>query len=106
MDNDIQPDINREAIFRQVLLLNAKITAFVFGLLCGATIFIATNWLVLKGGDPVGPHLGLLNQFFPGYRVTFVGSIIGFLYGFFVGYVSGALMGRVYNKIVSYRIGK
>ena len=28
--------------------------------------------------DTVGPHLGLLNHYFPGYEVTVLGSFIGF----------------------------
>ena len=41
-------------------------------------LFIATNWLVIKGGERVGPHLQLLSQYFIGYRVTFLGSFIDF----------------------------
>jgi ABC-type dipeptide/oligopeptide/nickel transport system permease subunit len=73
-------------------------------------IFIATNWLVIKGGQVtpegayvVGPHLQLLSQFFIGYRVSFLGSLIGFAYGFAVGTLGGALVGWIYNKIVDLR---
>jgi len=67
------------------------------GLLAGLIIFVATNWLVLKGGAVVGPHLALLGQFFPGYRVTFVGSVIGFLYAFVVGFAVGYFVATTYN---------
>ncbi|MCK5204417.1 MAG: hypothetical protein KAR15_11120 [Desulfobacterales bacterium] len=67
-------------------------------------IFIATNWLVIKGGDPVGPNLQLLSQYFIGYRVSFFGSIIGFVYGFVVGTLCGALIGWVYNKIAGFKV--
>ncbi|MGH9959169.1 MAG: hypothetical protein ACREBC_18910, partial [Pyrinomonadaceae bacterium] len=63
--------------------------------------FVATNWLVLKGGDPVGPHLALLGQFFIGYRVTFVGSLIGFVYGFLSGFTLGYVIATLYNWIVT-----
>jgi hypothetical protein len=52
----------------------------------------------LKGGPNVGAHLSLLSVFFPGYRVTFFGSIIGFCYAFAVGFISGVILGAVYNK--------
>lgn len=89
-----------EKLFSGVLRFNAKALGLVLGLLCGLAIFIATNWLVIKGGNQVGPHLGLLSQYFIGYRVSFLGSIIGFFYGFAVGTLSGAFMGWLYNKIV------
>jgi ABC-type dipeptide/oligopeptide/nickel transport system permease subunit len=63
---------------------------------------VLTNQSTL-GGDPVGPHLGLLGQFFIGYRVSFLGSIIGFAYGFALGTLSGSLIGWIYNKIVVFR---
>ena len=92
-----------EKLFGGILWLNAKALGLVLGLLFGLAIFIATNWLVLKGGHPVGPHLKLLSQYFIGYRVSFFGSIIGFGYGFAVGTLSGALIGWIYNKIASFR---
>lgn len=85
---------------RAVILLNAKLLGFVLGFLLGAGLFLMTVFLVLKGGPHVGEHLSLLSNFFPGYRVTFLGSIIGFFYGFVVGFVAGAVLGAVYNKIV------
>jgi hypothetical protein len=92
-----------ERLFRGVLWLNAKIMGLALGLLFGLIIFIATNWLILKGGNPVGPHLQLLSQYFLGYRVSFVGSLIGFAYGFAMGTLSGALLAWIYNKIVAFR---
>jgi hypothetical protein len=88
-----------EMMEKAVARLNAKLMGLVLGFLFGIGLFIATNFLVLKGGENVGAHLGLLSQFFPGYRVTFLGSIIGFLYAFVVGFGIGAALGFVYNKI-------
>ncbi len=93
----------QERLFKGTLLLNAKAFGLVLGLLLGLIIFIATNWLVLKGGEQVGPHLQLLSQYFIGYRVTFVGSLIGLAYGFALGTLSGAFIGWVYNKIANLR---
>lgn len=75
----------------------------IFDLVYGLLIFVSTNWLVIKGGHPIGPHLGLLSQYFIGYRVSFWGSCIGFAYGFALGTLSGALIGWIYNKIVKLR---
>jgi hypothetical protein len=94
--NDTQDQILKRA----VLQLNGHILGFVIGTIAALTIFAATNWLVFKGGEVVGPHLSLLNQFFIGYSVTFFGSFIGAIYGFIVGYVSGLLIGWVYNAVI------
>jgi hypothetical protein len=107
------PDIvgkNEEKLFKGIIRLNIKFLGLVLGILFGLAVFIATNWLVIKGGhiNPegeyvVGPHLRLLSQFFIGYRVSFWGSIIGFFYGFAIGTISGSVLGFIYNKIVDFR---
>jgi len=90
-------------VLTRLLRLNAVVQGLVLGMVGGLGVFIATNWLVLKGGEVVGPNLALLGQFFIGYRVTFVGSLIGFAYalvgGFFVGYG----VARTYNWVVDLR---
>ena len=99
-----------DLLFTTLLRLNSQVIGLGFGLLLGLAIFIATNWLILKGGHTtpsgeyvVGPNLQLLSQFFIGYKVSFMGSLIGFAYGFAVGTLSGAVFGWVYNKIVEWR---
>ncbi len=101
---------NEEKLLRGILRLNAKILGLVLGILMGLIIFIGTNWLLIKGGDMtpdgkyvVGPHLQLLSQFFIGYRVSFLGSIIGFLYGFALGTFCGSAIGWIYNKMADLR---
>jgi hypothetical protein len=92
-----------EIVLTRVVRINASLQGIVAGLITGLSIFIATNWLLLKGGDVVGPHLSLLGQFFIGYRVSFVGSLIGFAYGFVAGFVVGYLVARMYNWIAGLR---
>ena len=95
-----------EVILTQLLRLNATAQGVALGLVAGLAIFIATNWLVLKGGEVVGPHLALLGQFFIGYRVTFVGSLIGFAYAFACGFTGGYGTARIYNWVVDRREGR
>jgi hypothetical protein len=83
-----------------ILRLNGRAWGMAAGLLLGGGLFVATNILVLEGGEHVGTHLRLLRVFFPGYSVTFVGSIIGFIYAFVLGYAVGRLVGSVYNRLV------
>jgi hypothetical protein len=89
----------------RILRLDATLTGLTTGLVAGLGVFVATNWLVVKGGPPVGPHLALLAQFFPGYRVTFVGSLVGFAWAFGCGFVAGYLVSRVYNRLALRREG-
>lgn len=88
-----------ELLQRAVIKLNAKLLGIVLGTLMGFGLFLATILLVLKGGPNVGLHLSLLSNYFPGYQVTYLGSLVGFFYGFLVGFVIGGVFGAVYNKV-------
>jgi hypothetical protein len=100
MGNPGRNDTEEKLFKKAVLRLNGHVLGFVIGFTSALIIFVATNWLVYKGGDVVGPHLGLLGQFFLGYSVTFLGSFVGAAYGFITGYLSGLVIGWVYNAVV------
>ena len=89
------------AVAVRVLRLEALAQGVGYGLVVGLGVFVATNWLVLKGGSTVGPHLKLLSQFFIGYKVTFIGSLIGFAYGFACGFAAGYLVSIIYNRVAA-----
>jgi hypothetical protein len=86
---------------RAVVKLNERAWGAAGALVAGLGLFFATNILVLRGGENVGAHLGLLRNYFPGYRVTFFGSLIGFVYAFVLGYVIGRMIGWMYNRMVA-----
>jgi hypothetical protein len=92
-----------KALRVRVLHLEAAVQGVAWGLVAGLVLFLATNWLVLKGGRVVGPHLSLLRQFFIGYEVSFVGSLIGFAWAFACGFVAGYIVSVVYNRVVRKR---
>jgi len=81
-----------------------KLDRTAFGLALGSTtgliLFLATLWLVLKGGNVIGPNLQLLGQYFPGYRVSFWGSMFGLAYGFATGFVGGWCYAFLRNVMV------
>lgn len=83
--------------------LRAGVLATTGGLVGGAGLALATLWLVIQGGEPVGPHLGLLANYFPGYTVTGPGVVVGFVYGALSGALLGGTIGWVYNKVASLR---
>ena len=86
-------------IRREALRLNAKAWGLSFGLLGGFGLFFSTLILVLRGGERVGPHLGLLSIYLPGYSVTIAGAFIGFVYLFVIGYAVGRMIGAIFNRI-------
>ena len=90
-------------LFQAALKIDNRVTGVVAGAVAGLGMFVATLWLVVKGGPHVGLHLALLNQFFPGYSVTYPGTIVGFIYGFVVGYLIGWSTAALYNWFVHLR---
>ncbi len=89
-----------ETLRRALLRLNSTAWGIGMGLLMGFGLFLATNILVARGGENVGRHLELLAIYFPGYSVSFLGSLIGFVYAFVGGYALGRVVGSVYNRLV------
>src|SRR5262249_32028717 len=96
-------DREGEYLFETVLEINNRALGLVLGIITGLSIFVATLWLVIKGGPIVGPHLALLSPFFPGYSVTIFGSLVGLLYGFVVGYLVGWSIACLYTQFVHLR---
>ena len=99
MTNVREEEIIRAAVAR----LRAGIVAIVFGMVCGAGLFIATIWLLVRGGPMVGRTLGLLGHYFPGYTVTWGGSLLGLVYGAVFGSVVGWVTASIYNRITNWR---
>ena len=96
-----------QALIRaRVLRVNALALSVVVGLLLGAALFVVTNFLRMRDGPGAGPHLALLGQLLPGYRVTLVGSLIGFVWVFVIGFVATFAGTSIYNAIASHRARK
>lgn len=94
-----------EALLQRALrLLLAQLDPVALGVAAGAvggtSLLVATLALVAKGGPVVGPTLGLLAQYFPGYHVTAAGSLVGFAYGATVVYAVGWGFARLRNAAV------
>jgi hypothetical protein len=71
------------------------------GAVFGALVFLATLYLVAKGGPMPGKNLSLLSQYFVGYRVTIGGAFIGLLYGFMTGFIVGWFVAFLRNFFLS-----
>ncbi|MGD9564396.1 MAG: hypothetical protein AB7F88_19325 [Pyrinomonadaceae bacterium] len=95
------PNAADEIIVQSLAKLDSQALGIAIGLLLGATVFLATNFLLYKGGEVIGPNLALLGQFFVGYDVSFRGSLIGMIYGLLFGFLTGWLIATVRNLILS-----
>jgi hypothetical protein len=94
-------DPTERIIVQSLAKLDGTALGIALGILGGLVIFVATNFLVYKGGDIVGPNLSLLAQFFPGFEVSILGSFIGFFYGMITGFVVGWLIAFLRNITVT-----
>lgn len=84
---------------RAVARLRAAVMAVTFGMTGGVGLFVATAWLLARGGENVGQHLGLLCNYLPGYSVTWGGAVVGLVYGALGGGLIGAAIAWTYNMI-------
>jgi len=101
LNNDNRSSIPSDEILVQAFAKLDRIALGVaVGTVCGLAVFVATILLIVKGGDPIGPNLSLLGQFFIGYTVTIRGAFIGLVYGFLVGFVIGFLIALVRNAAI------
>jgi protoporphyrinogen oxidase len=101
-----EPDYHEETLVEEALeaalaRVFMKLDSMAFGIsigaLSGVILFLATLLLVFKGGDVVGPILGLLRNYFPGYSVSPAGSLLGLTYGFVSGFVGGWIFAFLRN---------
>lgn len=83
-----------EAAFARV---DAVALGVAVGVVSGCVLFIATVALILKGGNVVGPTLSLLSNYFVGFRVTWVGSVVGLIEASVLGFVIGFLLASLRN---------
>jgi hypothetical protein len=96
-----KPSTAEKVIIEAFARLDRTALGLAVGTLGGLGVFTATIFLILKGGEVVGPNLALLGQFFPGYTVTVTGAFIGLVYAFVVGFILGWLIGFLRNSLMS-----
>ncbi len=95
----------RQLLSAAVARLRASVMGLVFAMVGGTGLFVATAWLLIRASEPIGLHLSLLSNYFPGYAVTWPGSLMGFFYGALFGGTIGWMVAWIYNRIADYRLG-
>jgi hypothetical protein len=95
-----QQRVDQLDVSRAVARIHAGVLALVCAVLGGGGLFLATVWLLIRGGSRVGEHLGLLSWYFYGYSVSWLGAFVGLFWGAVAGGVIGWIIGEVYNLVV------
>ena len=101
--------VTEKTIIQSFVRMDKLAFGIASGVVSGLLFFIATMWLVIKGGDVVGPNLQFLSQYFLGYTVTVKGAFIALAYGFFWGFLFGGLFAYLRNLLIAlylYRVRK
>ncbi len=94
-----------EDYFQQTFSRMDKLAfAIATGAVSGLLLFMVTLFLVLKGGETVGPNLQLLSSYFLGFTVTINGALIGFAYSFGCGFLLGWVFATLRNLSVAFYI--
>ena len=101
MTDITRQDRDWDLIEGAIARLRARIMAIVFAAVGGVTLFLATVWLLIRGGGNIGAHLSLLGNYFPGYSVSWGGALLGLLYGALLGAVIGWSVASLYNRVSS-----
>ena len=77
--------------------LSVKALALASGILWGASVFLATLWLLARGYD--GRLIAQLDHFYLGYSYSIAGAFVGLVWGFVDGAVGGAILAWLYNVL-------
>jgi hypothetical protein len=100
----VEPDRAAEAVRRALPVAFPKLDRVALGLSGGLTaglaLLLATLVLLVRDDPGGGLTLGLLGQYFPGYSVTWTGSLAGFGYAFGTGFAAGWLFALLRNTAV------
>ena len=75
--------------------MNVKAFGVSAGILWGFLLFACT---LLEAARGLGTTLSRLSAVYPGYGVTYLGSVAGLVYGFVSGGLIGAAFAWLYNR--------
>jgi hypothetical protein len=96
-----EEQLDGQRLVRAFARLNPTAFGVSVGVVAGLAVFLLTAIVLLRGplgtGVETGPHLGLLAYYFPGYRVSWGGALVGLSWGALDGFVAGALLAWAVN---------
>ena len=91
---------NRAVLSAVFAKMDVLAMATASGVIFALGLFLATAILLLQDvpeGFPIGPHLNALQDYLPGYSVSWIGSIAGLLNGFVIGAIVGFFIALFWN---------
>jgi hypothetical protein len=95
----------KEVLSRSFSKIDKLAFATALGSVSGIVFFLATIWLVVKGGE-LAEYMQLLNQYFVGYTVSLQGAFISFGYSFLWCFIFGWLFAYLRNMVLAFVIYK
>ena len=78
-----------------MFLINSKSLGLAGGVIWGVFIMLVT-WITLLTGCGF-VFLSTLADLYPGYSISFLGSIVGLIWGFVAGFIKLYALGWLYN---------
>jgi protoporphyrinogen oxidase len=91
------PDAIEGALARVFAKLDRVAFGLALGSATGIVLALVTLLIALRDGTVIRPYLQLLAQYFPGYRVSPMGSVLGLGYGALAGFAAGWTFAFVRN---------
>lgn len=82
-----------------VARMRSRIMALVCATLAGAALFAVTAIHVPRARRSSTLDVGLLENYLPGYSVSWTGALLALVYGAILGAVLGGVFGWIYNRL-------
>jgi hypothetical protein len=95
-----QSDTDKAILMAAFAKMDPVALAVALGSIWALLLAFATAVLIVKGapaGYEVGPHLGLIGIYLPGYEVSWSGALIGAAYVWFLGAIVGFILAVLWN---------
>ena len=89
--------------YHPIVPIGGSSLGLAIGTVVAGSLIVTTNWLVFRGTAEESVHARLLDNFLPGYSISFPGSLIGAAQLFVFFYLSCLLWSWIYNGIISVR---
>ena len=105
LEVDREKEYIKEVLSRSFAKIDKLAFATALGSVSGIVFFLATIWLVVKGGE-LAEYMQLLNQYFVGYTVSLQGAFISFGYSFLWCFIFGWLFAYLRNMVLAFVIYK
>lgn len=102
---DVIADSEEKNVFfnHQILKIESRSLSLAAACIFALLLILSTNFLVLRGTAHESIHAALLSFYLPGYKVSFIGSLIGGVELFVITYLAFLVFGYAYNNIADYR---